>query len=179
MVQPISATYQHLVALPTVLTNQVFDFAQDSVDYYLPEEGDSEKDASLAQAEEAVPQPQEANNNVKTKRYHSLCATGALQRPLLVLTNSFLFLASVWARSTTLTQCAYRRVQRKASHRVRIARLYGESVLTKSPLAVSVVNYVRTRDPEIRDNLVQQAKATATVRVLASQQGVVRKVVLT
>jgi hypothetical protein len=137
VVHPISATYQHLVALPTVLTNQVFDFAQDSVDYYLPEEADSEKDASLAQAEEAVPQPQEANNNViKTK--------------------------SVWARSTTLTQCAYRRVQRKASHRVRIARLYGESVLTKSPLAVSVVNYVRTRDPEIRDNLVQQAKATAT-----------------
>jgi hypothetical protein len=136
VVQPISATYQHLVALPTVLTNQVFDFAQDSVDYYLPEAADSEKDASLAQAEEAVPQPQEANNNVKTK--------------------------SVWARSTTLTQCAYRRVQRKASHRVRIARLYGESVLTKSPLAVSVVNYVRTRDPEIRDNLVQQAKATTT-----------------
>jgi hypothetical protein len=76
-----------------------------------------------------------------------------------------LFPFSVWARSTTLTQCAYRRVQRKASHRVRIARLYGESVLTKSPLAVSVVNYVRTRDPEIRDNLVQQAKATATVCV--------------
>lgn len=108
-----------------------------------------------------------------------MCPTGVLQRPLLVLTDSFLFLSSVWARSTTLTQCAYRRVQRKASLRVRIARLYGESVLTKSPLAVSVVNYVRTRDPEIRDNLVQQAKATTTVRVLASQQGVVRKVVLT
>jgi len=137
VVQPISSTYQHLVALPTVLTNQVFDFAQDSVDYYLPEEAESEKDASLVQAEEAVPLPQEANNNViKTK--------------------------SVWARSTTLTQCAYRRVQRKASHRVRIARLYGESVLTKSPLAVSVVNYVRTRDPEIRNNLVKQAKATVT-----------------
>jgi len=137
VVQPISSTYQHLVALPTVLTNQVFDFAQDSVDYYLPEEAESEKDASLVQAEEAVPLPQEANNNaIKTK--------------------------SVWARSSTLTQCAYRRVQRKASHRVRIARLYGESVLTKSPLAVSVVNYVRTRDPEIRNNLVKQAKATVT-----------------
>src|SRR3989344_2677583 len=77
VVQPISATYQHLVALPTALTNQVFDFAQDSVDYYLPEEADSEKDASLAQAEEAVPQPQEANNNVKTKRYHTACAPPA------------------------------------------------------------------------------------------------------
>jgi hypothetical protein len=85
VVQPISATYQHLVALPTVLTNQVFDFAQDSVDYYLPEEADSEKDASLAQAEEAVPQPQEANNNViKTKRYH-ICALARFNFPCLCL----------------------------------------------------------------------------------------------
>lgn len=113
------------------------------------------------------------------RRGTTACAPPArFNVPCLCLpTPSFLF--SVWARSTTLTQCAYRRVQRKASHRVRSARLYGESVLTKSPLAVNVVNYVRTRDPEIRDNLVQQAKAATTVRVLGPQQGVVRKVVLT
>jgi hypothetical protein len=49
---------------------------------------------------------------------------------------------------------------------VRIARLYGESVLTKYPIAVTAVNYARTRDPEIRATLVQQVKTTVTVRSL-------------
>lgn len=129
VVRPISSTYHQLVSLPTVLSNKVFDFAEDSVEYYLPEPSEGDKEAAHVAEEEA-------QETVKAQ--------------------------TVWARSSTLSRRAYRRAQRKAAHRVRIARLYGESVLTKYPLAVTAVNYARTRDPEIRATLVQQVKTTVT-----------------
>lgn len=70
---------------------------------------------------------------------------------------------SVWARGGSLSCRAYRRAQRNTARRVRLAKLYGEKTLAKYPVAMDALNYVRTRDPAIRDDLVHQFGSTATV----------------
>jgi hypothetical protein len=67
-----------------------------------------------------------------------------------------------WARSRALSHKAYHRAQRKAYHQVEQAKLYSESVITKYPLAVNAVNFVKTRDPEIKQNIVQQLTTTVS-----------------
>jgi len=126
-----------------VLTNRVLDFAENSVGYYLPEEQEIQEEHTEGFAIICLPLP--------TSTFTRLTST------------AFTFLRT-WARSRALSHKAYHRAQRKAYHQVEQAKLYSESVITKYPLAVNAVNFVKTRDPEIKQNIVQQLTTTVSVR---------------